>query len=84
MVKTWTADGTILETIWESRWLPEHTEKPYSDQGIYARGARGMDVLDDCMAVRERDVSLPRGSLDPRRVFLENRIQKLILKYPLF
>ena len=56
MVKTWTADGTILETIWESRWLPEHTEKPYSDQGIYARGARGMDVLDDCMAVRERDV----------------------------
>ena len=23
MVKTWTADGTILETIWESRWLPD-------------------------------------------------------------
>ena len=22
MVKTWTAEGTILETVWESRWLP--------------------------------------------------------------
>ena len=22
MVKTQTADGTILETVWESRWLP--------------------------------------------------------------
>ncbi len=24
MVKTQTADGTILETIWESRWLPDY------------------------------------------------------------
>ena len=24
MVKTQAADGTILETIWESRWLPDH------------------------------------------------------------
>ena len=24
MVKTQTADGTILETVWESRWLPEY------------------------------------------------------------
>ena len=23
MVKTWTADGTMLETAWESRWLPD-------------------------------------------------------------
>ena len=23
MVKPWTADGTALETVWESRWLPE-------------------------------------------------------------
>ena len=22
MVKTWAADGTMLETAWESRWLP--------------------------------------------------------------
>ena len=24
MVKTMTADGTILETVWESRWLPDY------------------------------------------------------------
>ena len=24
MVKTWSADGTILETVWESRWLPDY------------------------------------------------------------
>ncbi len=23
MVKTWEADDTMLETAWESRWLPE-------------------------------------------------------------
>ena len=23
-VKTYTADGTMLETAWESRWLPDH------------------------------------------------------------
>ena len=24
MVKTWAADGTMLGTAWESRWLPDH------------------------------------------------------------
>ena len=24
MVKTCPADGTILETVWESRWLPDY------------------------------------------------------------
>ena len=27
MVKTQTADDTILETVWESRWLPDHKLK---------------------------------------------------------
>ena len=27
MVKTWTADGTMLETAWESRWLPGSLKK---------------------------------------------------------
>ena len=26
MVKTRTADGTVLETVWESRWLPDFKE----------------------------------------------------------
>ena len=27
MVKTQAADGTALETVWESRWLPEFEKK---------------------------------------------------------
>ena len=27
MVKTFTADGTLLETAWESRWLPDYKKK---------------------------------------------------------
>ena len=27
MVKTWAADGTMLETAWESRWLPDYNRK---------------------------------------------------------
>ena len=27
MVKTQAADGTILETVWESRWLPDSFKK---------------------------------------------------------
>ena len=27
MVKTCTADGTILETVWESRWLPDYKKE---------------------------------------------------------
>ena len=40
MVKTQAADGTALETVWESRWLPElHKEYIYlSDTSIYLDG----------------------------------------------
>ena len=27
MVKTQAADGTILETVWESRWLPDSFQR---------------------------------------------------------
>ena len=29
MVKTQAADGTMLETIWESRWLPDYLKKQH-------------------------------------------------------
>ena len=32
MVKTQAADGTILETVWESRWLPDY-KSAYSSAG---------------------------------------------------
>ena len=27
MVKTWSADGTALETVWESRWPPDYKKE---------------------------------------------------------
>ena len=32
MVKTETADGTMLETAWESRWLPDLFKKTHSKE----------------------------------------------------
>ena len=32
MVKTQAADGTALETVWESRWLPDHKKVNESEQ----------------------------------------------------
>ena len=46
MVKTWTADGTILETIWESRWLPDI--RGYSSDGrapALQAGGQGFESL---------------------------------------
>ena len=40
MVKTQAADGTALETLWESRWLPEFEKRKTgftSDQRIEKR-----------------------------------------------
>ena len=35
MVKTWSADGTALETVWESRWMPDPLKTGFtSDQRI--------------------------------------------------
>ena len=35
MVKTQAADGTILETVWESRWLPESLKKIKQNAFVY-------------------------------------------------
>ena len=45
MVKTQAADGTALETMWESRWLPEFEKRKtgfISDQRI-----EGIQFSDD-------------------------------------
>ena len=39
MVKTQAADDTMLETAWESRWLPDHLKK-----GDPGNGEAGNDV----------------------------------------
>ena len=35
MVKPQTADGTMLETAWESRWLPDYLKKKAGRQLLY-------------------------------------------------
>ena len=34
MVKTQAADGTMLETVWESRWLPESIKSQRNLMGL--------------------------------------------------
>ena len=34
MVKTQAADGTALETVWESRWLPEYIKNLRKQKGL--------------------------------------------------
>ena len=34
MVKTRSADGTILETVWESRWMPLHFSLDESERSL--------------------------------------------------
>ena len=38
MVKTQAADGTALETVWESRWLPEYITNLQSKYNYYPMG----------------------------------------------
>ena len=33
-VKAWAADGTVLETAWESRWLPDLIKSFTSDERL--------------------------------------------------
>ena len=35
MVKPHTADGTMLETAWESRWLPDYQKRKLKTASIY-------------------------------------------------
>ena len=48
MVKTQTADGTILETVWESRWLPDSSKWGCSSVGrapALQAGGQGFESL---------------------------------------
>ena len=66
MVKTQAADGTILETVWESRWLPD------SHGGIAQLG-------EHLLASRGSRVRIPLSPLNKQMLvglFLENRILK--------
>ena len=40
VVKAWAADGTMLVTAWESRWLPDFKKKEDIDAGLAVCGGR--------------------------------------------
>ena len=47
MVKTQAADGTALETVWESRWLPEFEKREQSSPFYAADSMRHGEPLSD-------------------------------------
>ena len=57
MVKTQTADGTILETIWESRWLPD-----YKNGGVAQLG----EHLPCKQGVKSSNLSVSIGNISDR------------------
>ena len=66
MVKTQAADGTILETVWESRWLPD------SHGGIAQLG----EHLPCKQGVTSSNLVISTGR-ETKELFLENCILKI-------
>ena len=84
MVKTQAADGTALETVWESRWLPELQKNILPlDTSIYLDG--GVAQLGEHLPCKQGvkssnlSISIRRKQLGLRRTtYLENHILKTI------
>ena len=66
MVKTYTADGTMLETAWESRWVPDHGGVAQLGEHLPCKqGVRGSNPLISTVERNEGMNSLRNSS--PRR-----------------
>ena len=48
-VKTWAAESTILATVWEDRWLPDHKK---DNTYVVIIGQKGFCLLMTAQAVR--------------------------------
>ena len=53
MVKTQAADGTMLETIWESRWLPEHLNGGVAQLGEHLPCKQGVESSNLFVSIRK-------------------------------
>ena len=83
MVKTQAADGTALETVWESRWLPELQKNIlpldtsiYLDGGVAQLGEhlpckQGVKSSNLSISIRQQPKLVPQ-----EKTYLENRIQR--------
>ena len=68
-VKTQSADGTMLETAWESRWVPDH----------FGGGAQWVEHLPCKQGVKSSNLSISiRYKNLYRTTYLENHILKTI------
>ena len=68
MVKTWAADGTVLATVWESRWLPEIIKSG----GVAQLG----EHLPCKQGVKSSNLSISIRQATDDRTYLENCILK--------
>ena len=62
MVKTRSADGTILETVWESRWMPLHiflNENEQSEVRIKKNSTPHRAKQDDGVTTRDFTSDIP-------------------------
>ena len=79
MVKTCAADGTMLETAWESRWLPDHLKK--GDPGKRVTGTCTLKIAyrKDTQYLNTKDTRHPRASKDAKTSSeMNNRSQHLL------
>ena len=87
MVKTQAADGTILETVWESRWLPD----PFggiAQLGEHLPCKQGVKGSNPFISTQQTEVCWTentkyslRADAKASGLFLENRILKLLIYY---
>ena len=83
MVKTQEADGTMLETVWESRWLPELQKNILPlDTSIYLDGgvAQLGEHLPCKQGVKGSNPFISTPFRKKRYMYLENCIQTQLLK----
>ena len=80
-VKTQAADGTALETMWESRWLPDFYLKKYD---IYDRSTGGVAQLGEHLPCKQgvKSSNLSVSIVDVIKLlqstlYLENFIQMI-------
>ena len=72
MVKTEAADDTMLETAWESRWLPDYKKK---NHGFISDSS----IKDFCVWMADKTAGCEKGRFDARN--LQNRVLSVMALY---
>ena len=83
MVKTQTADGTALETMWESRWPPDPLKRYEISDFIIYKPVGGVAQLGEHLpckqGVKSSNLSISiRSSAIDDQMYFENCIQKIL------